>query len=214
MAATASSTTPARSPFQPACTAANTPSGLASATGAQSALSTARATPGEALTEASAARPAPPPGLSTTSTSAPCSWRTQLQGRSTTARRRASTAGSTSTTWRPPWPMSPSARPVQRARTPPGPLQDEEMAAAGPVVEAPPLAPSRGPRRRPHRNARRGDAAGPRGTATSGTRGRRTRLRCRFRCPRRRTPRSCYLPNRGTGGRGSGPPPSAQSRRR
>ena len=62
MVVTVASTTPARSPRQPAWAMPTTPSGLARATGAQSAVSTARAAPREVVTAASAASPPAPPG--------------------------------------------------------------------------------------------------------------------------------------------------------
>src|SRR5579862_3421646 len=112
MAPAAASITPASSPRQPACTSPTTPSGLAMATGAQSAVNTASATPGTPVTRASPAWPCTPPGAPTTWTEAPWTWRNHAQAPAWMARRRASPAAPA------PGPTSPSLRPVQWRRAP------------------------------------------------------------------------------------------------
>ena len=85
-------------PTQPAWATAKTPSGLSRTTGAQSAVRTAMAQPAVAHTAASATSPAPSPGPVTRTTRLPWTWRSHVHGRSTTARRRASTSGLTACT--------------------------------------------------------------------------------------------------------------------
>ena len=77
------STTPAMRPRQPAWTAATTPSGLARATGAQSAVLTTSAASGQAVTAASAscARRTPPGGRQQPRRF-PCTWWSQVHGAS------------------------------------------------------------------------------------------------------------------------------------
>src|SRR5437588_2919874 len=114
MAATVCSRTPASNPVQPVWATPSTPCGLARATGAQSAVSTARAQPAWSVTAASALEPAPAPGEDTVTTRSPWTWRSHVHRRSTTTRRRASTSEATLVTRAPPCPMSPSARSVKR----------------------------------------------------------------------------------------------------
>src|SRR5579885_286390 len=108
MAAAVAASTPASSPRHPACATAITPSGLLKATGAQSAVNTASATPGAPVTSASPSRPCTSPGNVTRWTSAPWTWWRNDQASGWTARRRASTPASACR------PRSPSAVPVHR----------------------------------------------------------------------------------------------------
>ena len=80
IASTVRSTTPPTSPRQPAWATPTTASD-SSATGAQSAVRITRAAPGTEVTAASAGSPACSPAVVTVTTSAPCTWRNQVQGR-------------------------------------------------------------------------------------------------------------------------------------
>jgi len=163
MARRARSRTPATSPRHPTCAAANTPSPDASATVAQSALSTAKQERCPLQTAASASgslssepeghgtQRLPTAGASTATTSQPCCWFRRL-----ITRPRGTGAGAPARLPRALW--SPAPRPVQSARTPPAPS-----------LEGPPgpgrCTPSAGPfsaRRRGRRTRRHPDRARPR----------------------------------------------------
>src|SRR5512143_1033247 len=94
IASTVESMTPATRPRHPACAIASTPSSPAKDTGAQSALCTASAMPGSRTISASASVPHTSAAFAevTSTTPAPCTWRTHTHRSGRRPWRRASTA--------------------------------------------------------------------------------------------------------------------------
>jgi hypothetical protein len=190
IAATVSPTTPASSPRQPAWAAPMTPSGLDRAIGAQSAVKIANAVPGTSLTAPSAGSPAAAPGWSTTTTRAPWTCCKHVQGRSTTARRRAETASSVPEGSA----MSPSDRSLKRTSVDPA----NPAAGTGASVA----------RRRADDGTARASAPWRRSadtTVTSGTMGRRSRRRRPAPSPLRPRSPARSRPSRGRPARAGGP---------
>src|SRR5579875_445620 len=118
--AAAASITPATRPAQPAWTAANGPSALATASRAQSAANTASLPPSLATSTSASA-----PGEAASATPAPCTWRTVLQGGPGSTHARRSSA--------PGWPgrRSPSTHVVTRTRRRGSPSASSRTVGAG-----------------------------------------------------------------------------------